>query len=190
MDKSSVMSYHQLSNPANSGSGLYLQESCDVHDDIPEDVILLLTVEPAEFSDSGVELNQSLSDKRGELRPCRQVVQHVITWWKNHREPRSERELFGVYHVFKYRSTTHVHICVFVVWRLRFRKSSICVSSETDIQKEMQAERRRERQRQTVRQNETYRDRDMDRERKERLRQVEIETETLLACFYLCLLYS
>lgn len=72
--KSSAVSHHQLSNPPNSGSGLYLQESRDVHDDIPEDVILLLTVEPAEFSDSGMELNQSLSDKGGELRPCRQVV--------------------------------------------------------------------------------------------------------------------
>lgn len=42
----------------------HLQEARDVSDDISEHVVVLLTVEPAQLGDSGVQLDQSLGHER------------------------------------------------------------------------------------------------------------------------------
>lgn len=41
----------------------YLEEASYISNDISEDVVIFLTVEPAQFGDPGVQLDQSLGDK-------------------------------------------------------------------------------------------------------------------------------
>ena len=65
----------------------YLEEACDVSDDVPEDVVILLAVEPAQLGDSGIELDQSLSHKRRQLWPSSQVVEHIVPWRGNTGDP-------------------------------------------------------------------------------------------------------
>lgn len=66
--------------PGIEGRESDLQEPGDVVDDVPEDVLVLLAVEPAQLGDPGVELDQRLRHERRQLRPRGQVVQHIIPW--------------------------------------------------------------------------------------------------------------
>lgn len=59
----------------------YLEEARDVGDDVPEDVLILLTVKPAELGDPGVQLDQRLGHKRRQLWPCGQIVEHIVPCW-------------------------------------------------------------------------------------------------------------
>lgn len=40
-----------------------LKEACHIGDDVSEDVVIFLTVEPAQLGDPGVQLDQSLGHK-------------------------------------------------------------------------------------------------------------------------------
>lgn len=64
--------------PPQQRAETHLQKSRDVGDDISEHVVVLLAVEPAQLGDPGVQLDQSLGHERRELRPRRQVVQHIV----------------------------------------------------------------------------------------------------------------
>jgi len=77
------METQRLSNPTRCAFILKdsdLQEPCDVCDHVPEDIFILLTVKPAQLSDPGIQLDQCLCDKRGQLWPGGKVVEHIVSW--------------------------------------------------------------------------------------------------------------
>lgn len=61
----------------------YLQESCHIDYNIPEDVIFLLAVEPAKLGDSGIKLDQGLCHKGSKLWPGCQIIEYIISWGTN-----------------------------------------------------------------------------------------------------------
>jgi hypothetical protein len=57
----------------------YLQEFCNISDNISEDKFFLVTVKPPKFADPSKKSHQGLNNKIWKFGPSCQVIQNIIT---------------------------------------------------------------------------------------------------------------
>jgi len=58
----------------------YLQEFCNISDNISEDKFFLVTIKPPKFADPSKKSHQGLNNKIWKFGPSCQVIQNIITW--------------------------------------------------------------------------------------------------------------